>query len=76
MSRTKERLSEPGVRPSALPKRSARIPKTVAVSTWPTILDGLVEAEVAGAAELDEVVEEADDPQRGREEQHQQSPTG
>src|SRR6185312_999127 len=34
-------------------------------------LGRLVEAEVAGAAQLDEVVEEADDPQRGREEQHQ-----
>ena len=42
MSRTNERLSEPGVSPSALVKRSARMPKIVAVSTWPTILDVLL----------------------------------
>ena len=72
MSRTKERLNDAGVRPSSLANRAARIPKTTAVSELADELRGLVQAQVALAAQLDEVVEEADDAQRRGEEQHQQ----
>ena len=72
MSRTNDRFVDAGLSPSALTNRLARIPKTSAVTQLPDELAGLVQPEVALAAQLDEVVEEADDAQRRGEEQHQQ----
>ena len=71
MSRTNERLSEPGVRPSALPKRSARIPKTVAVSTWPTILDVLLRPRLRARRSLMKSSRKPTTPSAVVEEQHE-----
>ena len=65
MSRTKDSSATAGRQPVGRCGTAARARRTARPRrSWPTSLGGLVQPEVARPADLDEVVEEADDAQR------------